>query len=149
MGEGNSDRAADSGKMNGAKRTRYSVMVDSVLGTIIGALVLGFFAIVWTVSMNLTDAQESTNDSIEDIRLKQAASNEVFSEEIAKLRTGIRRLESMIFEMHNAVDPNMELPVIEKVETEILSKETISDPSALKIRRDVQQSIIDRVKERK
>jgi hypothetical protein len=132
------------------KRTRYAIMVDSVVATVVGTLIVGFFAAVWITSTGLSKAQIDTVNAIEDMTIKMSASNEVFSEEIAKLRTGIRRLESMIFEIRNAASiPNADVPTVNRVEESLQPGDDLSNPSALKIRRDVEQSIINRVKELK
>lgn len=103
-------------------RTRTQRLFDTVVGTILAALVLSFFAIMWR------SVQE-----VELLSARSQATGEVISSEIAKLRTGLRRVEAALEEARRE---NVPIPEIGRPEAERLE-----DPSALTIQQSVQEQI--------
>jgi hypothetical protein len=87
--------------MSSPTKTRYAVLVDHVLGAVMAALVLGFFLMLWQGYNSLSDSMTSHEAGYKELRAKIEATGTVTSEEIAKLRTGIRRLEETLLDMRD------------------------------------------------
>jgi hypothetical protein len=129
------------------RRSRLEVIANSIISTVIGALILGFFAVLWTTSNSIQVGLQEACDNLERTDQKIDASSEVFSEEVAKLRTGIRRLETMIFAIHEAVPDVPENEVFGSVQRSPEERE--EDPSALQIQRDLKVDIYERSAEKR
>jgi hypothetical protein len=114
-------------------KTLWQTTADRVVSTTVTLLVAGFFGILWTGFTRL-------DDSVAELGSKQAAATEVFSEEVARLRTGLRRLEDLVQEVHFSA--GLDIPSVERMNEPSDSDER--SPSALKIRQNVQQSIRER-----
>jgi hypothetical protein len=113
-------------------------MVDTVVGTAVAALVVSFFALLWTTSDSLTQSQDGLTAQLEATRAEVHAANSVFSEEVARLRTGIRRLERLIRDEAVPDDfPRMDG-----------AADNGEPKSALETRRDVEKKIHERASER-
>jgi uncharacterized membrane-anchored protein YhcB (DUF1043 family) len=114
-------------------RTRYAILVDTVVGSVIAALVLGFFVVLWQGFEKVESSLNHQKNELSELKLKVEATGAVTSEEVAKLRTGIRRLEEAFLEIRT---PEELLNDIE---------EQPENRSALNIQKDVQKQIYDRV----
>jgi hypothetical protein len=60
--------------------------LDQALGTVIGVLVVGFFAILWNGGQRFDTAIADMGGKIERLGMKLDASGQVFSEQVAQLR---------------------------------------------------------------
>jgi len=116
-----------------SNQTLWQTTVERVVSTTVTLLVAGFFGILWTGFTRL-------DDLVTDLGSKQTAVSEVFSEEVARLRTGLRRLENLVQEVHSSA--GLDIPSVEMMNEPSDSDERA--PSALKIRQDVQQTIRER-----
>jgi hypothetical protein len=125
------------------KKTLSQLTIEKTVSTVIVLLVAGFFGILWSESMRLDECVEDLQDKQETCTSKQSAASEVFSEEIAKLRTGLRRLENLIDDFHSALGED-EIEIMERIREPSNSDER--EPSALKIRQEVQSQIHERAK---
>lgn len=126
--------------------TRWQRRFDSVLGTTIAALVIGFFAILWRSSVSNDATTADLRGQIDALRAQSRGSNDVLAEEIAKLRTGLRRLEEGRAPGAPPAPNAAQVPPLENAFPELPG--TAPD-SALKIRREIQQSIHERAQEAK
>lgn len=129
--------------MTNQRRSRYSVMIDSVLGTVMGSLVLGFFLVLWTTSETLKSTLRETRMRLDDTRERVVASQEVVAEEVARLRTGIRRLETRIEDMSDEVAAYGVYLGVSNGEMEPVAPEP-DGPSALKLRAQVEEKFLER-----
>ena len=68
------------------RRSRYSIAVDSIVGTLAGSLILGFFWILWTTSTTLKDTIGELKTDLDRTRTELRAQQQVFASEVALLK---------------------------------------------------------------
>lgn len=67
-------------------RTRGQRLLDQALGTVIGVLVIGFFAILWNGSQRFERSIAELTGRLDSAGSEIRASMQVFSEQLAQLR---------------------------------------------------------------
>lgn len=77
-----------------SQKTRYSIMVDTVMGALLASLVIGFFAFVWRTSTGLEDGVIVLKNEIQKSRMELSAQKEVFSSELAALKLLIQSMHA-------------------------------------------------------
>ena len=113
------------------------ITIERVVSTLVTVLVVGFFGLLWNESHTLSSSVGELDAAAKTLKGQQDAAVQVFSEEVAKLRTGLRRLETLI---SDGKPPDLMERVLEPADS------AIRDPSALRISREVLESIQQRVR---
>jgi hypothetical protein len=67
-------------------RSRGQRLLDQALGTVIGVLVIGFFAILWNGGERFDRSISDLTMKIEKLFMRVDAAGQVFSEQLAQLR---------------------------------------------------------------
>lgn len=80
------DTSGGSAAVSGDIRTRGQRLLDQALGTVIGVLVIGFFAILWNGSQRFDRAIAELTARLDSAGSEIRASMQVFSEQLAQLR---------------------------------------------------------------